>query len=157
MDQFKGVSKRSTSARTGFNQSQQQEAESTRSPGKAELRVSYGVITDVALDTSQVKVLVFNGFNRNQDIMLGASKPGGDGIFVPLAQPLHIIHHMFGALRKGLCVRIFWRGIHAPGSESQIEVISDEAKPNFRSGTKEQEINQKDTRPYKIFSGGLSF
>lgn len=157
MDQFKGVSKRSSAARTGFAASQQQESDAGRSPANEQLRVSYGVVTDVNQDTSKVKVRVFNGYNRREDIMLGATQPGEEGIFVSLIQPLHVIHHMFGALRRGLCVRILWRGVNAPGSEAQVEVISDEPKTNFRSGEKEQEVNQKQTMPFKIFSGGISF
>jgi hypothetical protein len=75
-------------------------------------------------------------------------------MFVPILQPLHYVHLVFGALRPGLHVRVLWRGKTRPTGESIIEIISDEDTALFSSGKKASESNEINTLPYKIFKGG---
>ena len=124
-------------------------------PKDEQLRISYGVIAEVNEDNLTVRVDVFErgGAKRRVGIPPGGWGPGA---FLPLLQPITIIHTLYGSLRKGLVVRLFWRGKHFPGSETFVEIISDTGEEVFLSGKKKPRANSLATQPYQIFTGGLS-
>lgn len=123
-------------------------------PSDEELRISYGVIFDVKDDSNQVRVDIFDKGGKKHRLGIGQNG-SKDGIWVPVIQPLPLIHHLFGALRKGLCVRIFWRGKKAPAGDSIIEVVSDLEVTSFLSGSQQPRSNELATGPHDIFTGGV--
>ena len=128
--------------------------EKAGSPVNEQLRVSYGYITDVDEETSQVKVKVF-GRNQQEDIIIGETEKTPTGVFLPILQPLHLIHFFYGLLRKDLTVRIWWKGKNKPDSDSIIEIIGDDNFELFRTGKKEPEQNVISIGAYRLFGGGL--
>jgi hypothetical protein len=135
---------------TGYSSSspknilQQRLHETTREAGDPpdELeRISYGVITEVDYETSQVKVRKFLEGGRMGDMV-------SDG-FLPLATPLSEIHLLWGLLREGLVVRVYWRGKLAP-KNVLIEVIGDEDHKLLR---KAPESNEVQVGPWRLFNG----
>jgi hypothetical protein len=131
------------------NAAQQKRADARISQGQPldeQDRFRFGVITEVN-DNNLVKVkfLGKNGQPDGEDI--------SNGVFLPVINPLHVVHLMFGALRKGLICRVWWRGKVEPDpSTTFVEIIADEDH-NFLK--KEPEDNELTTGPSKIFSGGL--
>ncbi len=107
-------------------------------------RIGYAIITEVNYETSQVKIRLLKSDGEPGDVL-----PGG---FLPLLNPLEDIHLRFGALRKGLVCRIFWRGKLKP-KNPLVEVIGDE---DFSFLKKKPAINQVEVGPYAVFSGGLA-
>lgn len=133
----------------------QQNTQKASEPKDEQLRVSYGVIAEVNEDNSLVRVDVFD--RNQQKIRLGVGPNGkGKGAFVPILQPITMIHQQFGALRKGLLVRVFWRGKHYPAAESIIEIISDAGEEIFTKGQKKPRSNELATGPCGIFTGGMT-
>lgn len=123
-------------------------------PVDEQLRITYGTIAEVDSETNRVKVDLPG--NRGSPIRLGAGPDGTkDGIWVPIMQPLTVIHHLYGALRKGLGVRIYWRGKNAPGGESVVEVITDSTIEEWRTGSQEPRYNELATGPHDMFTGGV--
>jgi hypothetical protein len=129
------------------NSLQQTVQDSTRGVGQPvdeQLRISYGVISEVDEETSQVRVRFLKEDGT-------AGEPIGPG-FYPLINPLHEIHFQYGLLREGLIVRIYWRGKRTP-ENSIVEVICDEESPFL---TKKPERNEIEIGSFKIFSGGVA-
>ncbi len=128
------------------NQLQQNLHENTREasqPPNEQERITYGVISDVDYESSQVKVKLLKSDGKiGEEITKG---------FLPLATPLSEIHLLWGALREGLVVRVYWKGKLAP-REVIIEVIGDE-EHKFLNKTPIQ--NEIAIGPWRIFSGGL--
>lgn len=124
-------------------------------PVDEQLRISYGVIAEVNDDNQRVRIDLYG--RGGSKIRVGAGVNGNQekGAFVPIMQPLSIIHTLYGSLRKGLVVRVFWRGKHAPGKEAIAEVISDAEESIFRSGSEETKSNELATTPHDIFTGGV--
>ena len=119
------------------------------------LRISYAVIEEVDHDTSRVRVKIFDGQSNPQDKRSGSDNKGtNQGRWYPVLQPLYIIHHLFGSLRKGLIVRVFWRGKTEPGSEAVVEVISDATRSEFLAGNKEPRSNELAVGPHRFATGG---
>jgi len=106
-------------------------------------RITYGVISAIDEKTSQVKVkkLLADG-------KIGNEISNG---FLPLATPLSEIYLLWGALREGLVVRVYWRGKLAPRN-AVIEVIGDEDHSFIKKVPYQNEIG---TGPWRIFSGGI--
>jgi len=124
-------------------------------PVDEQLRISYGVIAEVNDDNQRARIdLYIRGGNKLR-IGSGVSGNKEKGAWVPIMQPLHIIHHMYGSLRKGLIVRVFWRGKHEPGREAIAEIISDADEAIFLSGSEETKSNELATTPHDIFTGGI--
>jgi hypothetical protein len=147
--QFSGVQHRPTAAKDKLNATLDSQAVKSGSPSDEQLRVSYGEIFKVHEERSTVDITLFG---RNTD----EAKEGEKIFEVPLLHPLHFYHLVYGQLRAGLCVRLFWRGgRQKPGREAIAEVISNNACTIFRSGKKEYEPNTINTGPWQIFSGGL--
>lgn len=134
-----------------FDQSLQRAGE----PADEQLRISYGVIAEVDEDNSTVRVDIFDkGGNR---IRIGAGPDSkSQGSLLPIIQPITEIHHRFGSIRKGLIVRVYWKGKHVPGKDSLIEIISDAGESIFGSGRKDVRSNELATQVHEIFTGGLS-
>lgn len=106
---------------------------------------SYGAITAVNNETSQVKVKLFSSDSELEDAeILG-------GAYLPLLNPLINIHQNWGALREGLIVRVHWRGKMDPKT-CIVEVVADE-ETSFLS--KEATPNELPTGPFRIFAGGF--
>ena len=107
-------------------------------------RISYGIITEVNAESSQVKVR-----------FLTADKEYGELVsesFLPVINSLSVIHQLYGSLRPGLLVRIYWRGKITPKT-AIIEVIADEDSSFLE---KEFDTNEVETGPYILLSGGLA-
>lgn len=107
------------------------------------LRIRYGIITAVDYEDSQVKVKIFTDAGR-ADYDLPA--------FYPLINPLSQVHLLWGKLREGLAVRVFYTGKEDPPKNVLVEVIGDEGLNFLRKDRKE---NVLATGPYKMMSGGL--
>jgi len=106
-------------------------------------RIIYGVITEVDYERSQVKVKRLLSDGR-----AGEEIPGG---FFPLSTPLFVVHQLFGALREGLIVRIYYRGKLNPKNVI-IEIIGDETHTLVNKAPQNNEI---EIGPWKIFAGGI--
>jgi hypothetical protein len=113
-------------------------------PSDDQLQISYGVVSEVDQDTSQVKVKFLL-----EDGKLGEELSPG---FMPVITPLSVIHHLWGLLREGLVVRIYWKGKLEP-HKAMIEVIGDEEHSLLN---KEPMINEITIGVWKLFSGGAS-
>lgn len=124
-------------------------------PKDEQLRVSYGVIVEVNEDSFTARVDIFDRGGQKKRIGTGLNGQG-EGAFLPLLQPITLIHREFGALRKGLIVRIFWRGKHYPGAEALVEVISDAGEEIFFSGRKRPRANELSVQPHDLFLGGVN-
>jgi hypothetical protein len=131
--------------KNALEQKLQRTQQEASQPAHEQDRVGYAIITDINPDTSQVKVRLLKA-----DGELGETLPGG---FLPLVNPLEDIHLRFGALRKGLVCRIYWRGKLKP-KNPLVEVIGDEGYSFLK---KKPANNSVDIGPYAVFSGGLSF
>ena len=107
-------------------------------------RISYGIITEVDLETSQVKV------NFLKDDKTQGEPVSKD--FLPLINSLNQVSSLFGGLRKGLLVRIYWRGKLRPKT-ALIEIIGDEDSSFLK---KDFETNEIETGPWFFLSGGLT-
>ena len=115
----------------------------TSNPSDEADRIAYGIISAVDFQSGQVKVK-----------KLSADGKVGDEIsnkFLPLATPLSEIHLLWGSLREGLVVRIYYRGKLNP-KRAIIEVIGDEEHSFL---TKEPALNEVNIGPYKIFGAGF--
>lgn len=123
-------------------------------PIDEQLRISYGTIVDVNTEKNTILIDLFGHDNRK--IRVGATDRNKKGVYVPIIQPLPIIHLLYGALRKGLIVRVFWKGKHEPGREVVAEVISDDEVAQFLSGRQEPRSNELTTSPHEIFTGGVN-
>ena len=111
-------------------------------PADEQDRISYGIISKVEQETSQVKVrFLLEDGKIGEEVFAG---------FMPVITPLSQIHHLWGLLREGLVVRIYWKGKLEPQT-ALIEVIGDE---EHKFLNKEPMINEINIGPYRIFSGG---
>lgn len=154
MSQFKGVqgSKplRENSVQSGFANNHQRAGE----PIDEQQRVSFGQIAEVNEDTQRVRVDIFG---RNGNLKrLGKTERNPEGPYIPVLQPLQVIHHLFGSLRKGLIVRVWWRGKQAPASEAIAEIVTDQEGAVFFTGEESARSNELATSPHEIFAGGVS-
>jgi hypothetical protein len=107
-------------------------------------RISYGIVTEVDPQSSQVKVR-----------FLTADKTPGELVsegFLPILNSLSQIFILYGSLRPGLLVRIFWRGKIKPKT-AIIEVIGDEDSSFL---AKDFDTNEVNVGPWFIFSGSLT-
>lgn len=149
--QFKNVPAQSPTASTSdFNAQKNSDAQGGREANHEQQRISYGYITEVNRKNYKVRVKLHAPGTRAHEILVAG------GMWLPISQPLSFIHMHFGMLRKGLCVRIWWRGgQNYPGRESIIEVVH-HSLAEFMSGERPQERNEMDTMAWKIFSGGSS-
>jgi hypothetical protein len=114
-----------------------------RTPSDEADRITYGVISEVNYDNGQVKVRKILA-----DGKIGDKISNG---FLPLATPLSVIHHQFGALREGLVVRIYYRGKLNPKNVI-IDVIGEE---DHQFLSKQPAQNEIAIGPWRIFSGGV--
>lgn len=133
----------SSAPKNNLQQALNKTSKEAKSPVDEQQRINYGVISEVNHDTSQVKVRALRS-----DGKLGEEISKG---FLPLLNPLSQIHLLYGLLREGLVVRIFWRGKLEP-QNAVIEVIGDEEHNLL---TKSPEPNEITIGPFKIFSGGF--
>jgi hypothetical protein len=145
--QHKGVAYRPTASQGGVSSTLDNESTRATTPNSNQLKISYGQIIEVHDERSTIDVMIFG---KPGDI-LNEFK-----VFeVPLIHPLQFYHLVFGQIRKGLVVRLFWRGSSKPGRESFAEIIDNSDGARFKSGKKKYENNTQTTGPWKIFSGGL--
>ena len=106
-------------------------------------RISYGIISDIDEATSQVKVRFLKEDKTPGELVT-------DG-FLPLINSLDSIHLIYGPLRPGLLVRIFWRGKIRPRT-AMIEIIADENSSFLQKEPQPDEIN---IGPHYFLSGGI--
>ena len=137
------MSMRSSAPRTKYQQNQDKIAREIGNPSDQQERISYGMISAVNYNSGQVKVKLLTS-----DGKIGEEIAPG---YLPLATPLSEIHLLWGALREGLVVRIYWRG-KGNYKDAIIEVIGDE---EHRFLTKEPEMNELATGPWTTFLGGM--
>ena len=127
-----------------FQKTLKESHEKAGQPSDQQERISYGEIVDVNKD-SQLKVKMYKSKGRGTDLLIM------DGAWLPLLQPLNVIHVLYGRVHVGMKVRIFWTGKNEPKT-AIIEVVGD-ADHNIE--IKSPESNRFDTLPFKILSGGL--
>jgi len=135
---------RTTAAQNKLQQFANDTGIAARSPVDEQDRITYGVISAVDDETSQVKVRE----------LLSDGKVGNEIFpqFAPLATPLSQVHLLWGMLRKGLVCRIYWKGKHS-ARKGIIEIIGDEDHKLLNQAPVANEIT---IGPWKIFTGGLS-
>lgn len=102
--------------------------------------IDYGIITEVDYSTYQVQVR-----------LLGDDGTALGKRFWPLLTRREEIFLKYGKLRKGLYVRVHWRGRHK-AYFVVVELISDET---FNAIQQQDVENKILTGPFKMFSGGL--
>jgi len=125
---------------------QQKMHENTREAGQPadeQERITYGIISEINYESSQVKVKLLKA-----DGKIGDEISGG---YLPLATPLSEIHLLWGALREGLVVRVYWKGKLRP-RDAIVEVIGDE---DHKFLQKPPSLNEIAVGPWRIFSGGI--
>jgi len=136
---------------SGFDKTNQKAGD----PVDDQQRWSFGIIADVNEENSRIRVDFFE--RKGKKVRLGAGVDGeGDGAFIPILQDITDIHQRFGRLRKGLLVKVYWKGKHFPTSDSVAEVISDSPEAIFASGRKEPRSNEVSTSSWRIFLGGVT-
>lgn len=113
-------------------------------PKDEEDRITYGVISEVNYSNGQVRVR-----RILSDGKIGNEISNG---FLPLSTPLSEIHLLWGALREGLVVRVYYKGKLNPKNVI-IEIIGDE---DHRFLNKTPLQNEIEIGAYKIFLGGVS-
>jgi hypothetical protein len=134
----------STAPRNSIEQKMGHIASEASQPSYVQERISYGVITEVNTDTSQVKVtLLLDDGSTGEQV--------GNG-YLPLIQPLDVVYLNFGSLRNGLRVRVYWRGRQYPPQAGLVEVVGDE---NYNFLAKEPQTPEVEIGPFKIFSSGF--
>ena len=127
-----------------FQQKFHDTSRQARNPSDEADRITYGVISAINYNNGQVKVRRILADGR-----IGDEISGG---FLPLATPLAIVHHLFGALREGLVVRIYYKGKLNPKNVI-IEVIGEE---DHQFISKEPRQNEIKIGAFRIMSGGIS-
>jgi len=136
---------KTTSPKNKFQRDMNNTSQEAMRPSDEEQHISYGIISKVNYKNGQVQVK-----ELIEDGRIGQLITGG---FVPLLNPLSQIHTLYGALREGLVVRIFWRGKHTRNKQNiVVEVIGDEDHTLLN---KTPELNEIPVGPYRIFSGGI--
>lgn len=135
---------RNSAPKNSFQSSLQKTSSAAVQPVEEQDRISYGIVLDVN-EKSRVKVKMFRSNSQGGDLIIAG------GSHLPVLQPLSVIHMLYGPLRKGLVVRLFWKGKLEPKGNVIIEVIGNE---DHQLATKELEVPALDQQPYKIFSGG---
>ena len=112
-------------------------------PSDEAQKITYGVISEVNHNNGQVKVRK----------LLADGKIGDDiaNSFLPLATPTTVVHQLFGALREGLVVRIYYRGKLNPKNVI-IEVIGEE---DHQLLNKEPAQNEIQVGAHEIFGASL--
>jgi hypothetical protein len=113
-------------------------------PKDEEDRITYGIISEINYNNGQVRVR-----RILSDGKIGDEISNG---FLPLSTPLSEIHLLWGALREGLVVRVYYKGKLSPKNVI-IEVIGDEDHQFLNKAPLQNEI---EIGPYKIFLGGVS-
>lgn len=127
--------------RSGLQSSVSTAHKKAEEPGSREDRVSYGIIEDVKEEGQQVKVM---------DMATG--KTIAKGAYVPVLNDLEDVFLRWGQIRKGMKVRIFWRGRHG-ARKPLIEIIGAEDVNFLIKDFRENEIP---TKAYKLMGGGLT-
>lgn len=127
-----------------FQQKLHDTSRQARNPSDEADRITYGIISAVNYNNGQVKVRRILA-----DSKIGDEISGG---FLPLATPISVVHHNFGALREGLVVRIYYKGKLSPKNVI-IEVIGEE---DHKFISKEPQQNEIQVGVWKILSGGIS-
>ena len=131
--------------KNAMHQAVQQTSKSAKEPSDEQDRISYGVISKVNVESSQVKVRLLKDNGKISEEELTP-------FYLPLINSLMDIHLRFGMLREGLLVRVFWKGKLKPDN-AIIEVIGDEDSDFLK---KTPEVNEVTVGSYQIFSGGIS-
>lgn len=133
----------SSAPKNEFQQKFKDTSTQSRNPSDEADRITYGVISEINFNNGQVKVKKLLADGKIGDEMAGG--------FLPLATPLSEIHLLWGALREGLIVRIYYKGKLAPKNQI-VEVIGDETHSFLN---KEPISNEIEIGPFKIFAGGI--
>jgi len=118
-------------------------AKDSRTPPDEADRITYGIISAVNYENSQVKVRKILTDGKIGDEI-------SDG-YLPLSTPLSEIYLLWGALREGLVVRVYYKGKLSP-KNIIIEVIGDEEHKFLNKEPVQNEIN---IGPFRIFMGGI--
>jgi len=151
--QFKGVQGGKALDDNPISAANKNTSMQSSAPNDEQLKIDYGSIAEVDYETSHVRI---NRLTRGQvQKRIGESKENKDGIWIPILQPLPVIHASFGSLRPGLTVRIFWRGKNDPGSDAIAEVISEKPLLEFITGSEKPRSNELYTGPGKYSLGGV--
>jgi hypothetical protein len=104
-------------------------------------RISYGKISGVDYNTYQVQVQLIG---YPPWAILGKG-------YWPLISQIDDIFHRYGQIRKGMMVRVHWRGKER-ASFAVVEIIGDEDADFF---SQKDRKNEEPTVPYKLISGGI--
>ena len=114
-------------------------------PKDEEDRIAYGIISEINYNNGQVRVR-----RILSDGKIGDEVSNG---FLPLSTPLSEIHLLWGALREGLVVRIYYKGKLNPKNVI-VEVIGDEDHQFLNKAPLQNEV---EIGAWKLFLGGVSF
>lgn len=131
-------------ARDKFRQSNQTVSKQSRQPNIDTLSIRYGVVEDINEDQSRISV------------RLCTSTGEETGDITPMWPYLNTLSEVFllwGALRKGLMVRVFCKGQDKIPAQGIVEILGDEP-PSTLLG-REVRANEIETGPYLMLMGGL--
>jgi hypothetical protein len=134
---MKGYS--SSAPKNVFQQKLAETSRESTTPSDEADRITYGIISEVNYEKGQVKVRKILADGKIGDEISGS--------FLPLATSLSEIHLLWGQLREGLVVRVYYKGKLNP-KNMIIEVIGDE---DHKFLTKEPVKNEIETGAWKIF------
>jgi hypothetical protein len=110
------------------------------------LQLKYGIIHEVS-DNKQVRIRLLTEEGNLGDIIGGETKK----IFMPLLNQEVDINLRWGELRKGLVVRVWWRGSSIEVGGPIAEIIADEMGTEF---LKRKPVEENGPGMYKIMAPG---
>lgn len=146
--QFKGVQYRPSAPRNNHQSSVSGASQSATQPTNDQPNIAYGRVKEV-IGGKRVIITYFND-NNNKDedmkIPVAINSPG-----------LEAIKTLYGGLKPGLPVRIFFKGMWPPDplvNDVKVDVIGG-FDDDIAKDDADPEPEELATGPYKLFSGGL--
>lgn len=132
-----------TAPKNSLEQRLHKSSQEAGQPVNEQDRIGYAIIEEVKVQSSQVKIRLLKADGDPGEVLPG---------YHPLLNPIDDLQNRFGALRKGMVCRIFWKGKLRPKNPI-VEVIGPEGHTFL---TKKAFPNKVDTGPHAIFSGGVA-
>lgn len=131
-------------ARDKFVKSNQETAKQAGQPNQDSLNLRYGTIHTISEDKNRLSVRYCDSAGKDLDEI---------SPMFPYINPMSQIFLLWGALREGLAVRVFFKGRDGKTDQGIIEIIGDEHPRTFLA--KDIKANELETGPYLLISGGL--
>ena len=113
----------------------------TAAPPRIQDHIDYGYVTGITEEKSQLQVSLYCD---PDGVILGKR-------YWPMIKPIQEIVSKYGKLRKGMIVRVHWRG-RDTAFTAWVEVVGDE-KHNLMEQNRCS--NEMETFPHMMLSGGM--